>query len=438
MPSYYQGTHTGQEVDAGLDIILAADRGIDALPEATDADHLLGVENGAAKKVAVSALQRDALEAFVKERKNGDYYERDTLSGTETGNEVKFTMGADRIPMKELTVTVLRGQVQTLSVTVEPETIHINQQIVNGRFSGTSGWSATRGSQSASGGVYTYKVTAVGSAYDENRTQTSANIMWNSLHKFYMTFDVKCSRAGATFRLARTSTNNAIYGTCTDADTWYTFSGVIQPTSTTNTSAWFMWTNAHSLPAAVNDTFSMQNVMIIDLTAIFGAGNEPANASAVRALLPSDYYAYTLDTPLSRLHGQTAYGDYLGETYTIDIPAAAEGADLTWYVTVGKLYDNEGGDIYDVPAKTVPSFLGYNRIFCADVPSDDPSMPDPDYGTVTAAVRLDPTMVYNSIVNSGARSLTALKSVANTEETAEEANEEPVEETVEEPEEEKR
>lgn len=430
MPSYYQGTHTGQEVDAGLDIILAADRGIDALPEATDADHLLGVENGAAKKVAVSALQRDALEAFVKEKKNGDYYERPTLSGKETGNEVKFSMGADRIPMNELTVTVLRGQVPTLSVTVEPETVMANQLV---RF-GTPYWTNVSGQATISvSGTDTMVMTktantAQTSDYSFRMGQTAP---WRLGHKYFVSATITPDKLTTMFfgnHDHKRATFSALpAGVATPVSEVFTL-----PATETDVT-YMVWMANQSAGYTQGEKILLKDIMLIDLTVMFGVDNEPGTVADFLNAFPNASSFMSADrtgTKMSRLNGQTLFSDYLGETYTIDLPDIPElGADLTWYVTDGKLYDNESSDVYDVPKKTVPTFLGYNRIFCSDVPTDDPSTFDPDYGSVAAAVRLDPTMVYESITNtiSGSRSVTRLAK-AEVEEKTEEPEEAPEEE----------
>lgn len=43
---------------------------------------------------------------------------------------------------------------------------------------------------------------------------------------------------------------------------------------------------------AVGDTWTFKNVMIIDLTAMFGTGNEPTTVEEFRALFPDSYYPY--------------------------------------------------------------------------------------------------------------------------------------------------
>ena len=43
---------------------------------------------------------------------------------------------------------------------------------------------------------------------------------------------------------------------------------------------------------AVDDTVTFNNLMLCDLTAMFGAGNEPATVEEFRALFPLDFYAY--------------------------------------------------------------------------------------------------------------------------------------------------
>ena len=123
--------------------------------------------------------------------------------------------------------------------------------------------------------------------------------------------------------------------------------------------------------------------IICDLTQMFGAGNEPATASAFQALFPKDYYPYNTGeiTCVSAVNGNE-YGDItiqLGQTVyggTLDVTNGALTVDRIYIDASTKTwsYNSSAGDtkVFTFTITTIKSAGLISNRFSTDIPSGTP------------------------------------------------------------------
>ena len=164
-----------------------------------------------------------------------------------------------------------------------------NQLIENGNFASVSDWSKTGCNISANNNVLTATIT---SAADTVRIQTKTPYFLNG-HKYFYTLTIKPPKRILMLINGQRSTSgtftikSAFYA---EADSTSVFNGIFSPT----TDGYYINIYFNRNEAlAVNDVVEISNVMCIDLTQMFGAGNEPSTAAEFKAIFPNDYYAYT-------------------------------------------------------------------------------------------------------------------------------------------------
>ena len=113
------------------------------------------------------------------------------------------------------------------------------------------------------------------------------------------------------------------------------------------------------------DEFKIKNVMLFDLTQMFGAGNEPATVAEFRELFPLDYYAYNAgtETTVGAVNGNS------GTTISVTFPALGKnlynpaddyyGQGKFWQTTNGAVVSNN--DYYASPLIPVEPSTQYTR-----------------------------------------------------------------------------
>lgn len=202
--------------------------------------------------------------------------------------------------------------------------IEWNQLVQNGDFSnGTTGWSTTRGTLSASGGVLTCTRSEAGFVTIGRQWSNSYDVQ---NHKCFVAFDVSVSNTSLSIRGsisdASINTNTFENGTTlAQTNTFYRKEYIYTPTSS---GAYYL--RIGSDMTSINGTISLKNVIVVDLTKCFGAGNEPSTVADFKALFAKSYYAYDSGTTtcVSAVNGDT-YGHYtasLGRTVyggTLDV-----------------------------------------------------------------------------------------------------------------------
>jgi len=117
-------------------------------------------------------------------------------------------------------------------------------------------------------------------------------------HKYFYSCEVKGS-VGADLRLRLDGGHTMKDFAGTGA--WQTVDGIATRISSYAVSNFSVWDKRES----GWDEVQFKNYMVIDLTAMFGAGNEPATVAAFRELFPEDYYEYNSgeETCVSAVNG---------------------------------------------------------------------------------------------------------------------------------------
>lgn len=139
-----------------------------------------------------------------------------------------------------------------------------NQLVRNGNFENTGYWSARYGSLSASNNVATLTIEQPNSASRIEQEFTFTG------HKYYVVVNIKGS---ITSKISVLCGSNYLYQSYLNtANQWNKYEGII----TANGSYFRIYVDSETI-AVINDTFQFKNIMFIDLTAIYGAGNEPTS-----------------------------------------------------------------------------------------------------------------------------------------------------------------
>ena len=182
------------------------------------------------------------------------------------------------------------GEIATIEK-IKGRTLVFNQLIQNGNFDGTNAWGSLNGSISAVNNVCTYTISNITETSYENRLNANGYNFLNHIegHKYLYTFDCKLPKDGVRIILSPTANIGADTGLNTTENNWLRASAILSP-GALSAIIWLRVVNPSVL--SVGDEIQFANVMIIDLTQMFGAGNEPATAEEFKAQFPLDYYAY--------------------------------------------------------------------------------------------------------------------------------------------------
>lgn len=162
-----------------------------------------------------------------------------------------------------------------------------NQLVQNGNFAnGTTNWQTVNGSAEVSSGVLTFTCT---SANTNSSIRQNNDSKYKNTHKFFVSGMVKPS---VTRSVSIYLSGHWITAQNVDANIWHNIKGIVNGTGSNGEFG------VYPFPAtpAVNDTCDIKNINVIDLTKMFGAGNEPSTVEEFEALYPLDYYDYNAGT----------------------------------------------------------------------------------------------------------------------------------------------
>lgn len=166
-------------------------------------------------------------------------------------------------------------------------TVVWNQKVQNGNFTSTSNWTNYRSTGSVANNIYTL----VGNANEVycSILQDVGSVVG---HKYYIRGEVMTPDSDIS--QIRISFDNSISGgqLSPSAGTWYKQS-LIRTAVDTQGRAEALLYHATSINGK---TLNVRNVFVLDLTLMFGVGNEPTTTSAVEQLFSLGYYAYSLPT----------------------------------------------------------------------------------------------------------------------------------------------
>ena len=233
--------------------------------------------------------------------------------------------------------------------------IEWNQLIRNGNFSeGREYFSSNNCSLSASGGVLT--VTANAGTSNKNFSVDANTSIYSAVgHKYFYSFWVKVSTTSIGARFAFTPlANNGLMTNALTANVDTHIQGIKECTTSAKARMyWYPW-GSSTYDTTGTEYAQVHDVILIDLTEMFGAGNEPSTVEEFRVLFPNDYYEYNdgEKTTVSAVNGkpytqvniplgQTVYGGKLnvltGEL-TVD-KAMVDLRTLNWTYTSDTGFD---------------------------------------------------------------------------------------------------
>lgn len=161
-------------------------------------------------------------------------------------------------------------------------------------------------------------------------------------HKYY--FACKFNPAADGYPYLR---NNTAFGTAavfgaktTRAGEWGSYENIVSATATGGP-AWYLGNGGSTSQIQIGDSFSIKDLMCIDLTAIFGAGNEPSTVDEFKALFPNDYYAYNAgeETLVSAVNGDPY------RVVTIDLDGTRYGGTLN--LLTGEMRVDKASIVYN-------------------------------------------------------------------------------------------
>lgn len=165
-----------------------------------------------------------------------------------------------------------------------------NQFVENGNFASTSGWVGDNCTISASDNVGTITIGSMSTTPNINRL----DITPENGHTYYMSVEVNPTETMAAAALAISS---SIYkARMTDIPTgWHKISGIVTTGSDSLLNRTMLYLN-YGTGDNTGKTVSVRNYMTIDLTQMFGAGNEPATVAEFERMFPEAYYPYSAPT----------------------------------------------------------------------------------------------------------------------------------------------
>ena len=168
---------------------------------------------------------------------------------------------------------------------IKGNTLVWNQLVENGNFADTSVWAGNNATYTVSDNVASVLASA---QYGGIQKQTSYKA-----HTYLVCADLKLTTASSYLTVSlRPTASIAIRGTSTTD--WQHLAQIF-----TATEGLVYYPRIIDTRTSDFDTFYVRNVMLFDLTQMFGAGNEPTSISEFTSLFSLPYYAYDAGSLLS-------------------------------------------------------------------------------------------------------------------------------------------
>ena len=134
-------------------------------------------------------------------------------------------------------------------------------------------------------------------------------------HKYYISASL-CASKGCTVSCEYVTNSGLQLGTL-DSNTWTKLSTLYTSTDALSKKG-LLYMNDNS----VGDTLKAKNMMIVDLTKMFGSGNEPSTPEEFEAMFPTDYYPYNVGELMSASVNEVIYLDTKNKETSYPIPQA--------------------------------------------------------------------------------------------------------------------
>ncbi len=180
---------------------------------------------------------------------------------------------------------------------IKGNTLVWNQLCINGNFAdGLTNWSLGTCSASVADNVAT--IVPVG-AYARLYRSSAFTVV--SGHKYMLSAEIK--KTAALDVLAIHSSGSSMFSSLWSlgseaVNTWVRYAG-ISTASTSGSNNLYVCDSQQKDTEGTYATRYVRNVMVFDLTAMFGAGNEPSTVAEFEALFPKPYYPYSEPALLS-------------------------------------------------------------------------------------------------------------------------------------------
>lgn len=241
-----------------------------------------------------------------------------------------------------------------------------NQLINNGNFETTSGWAQSGSTFTVSDNVCHIKSN---SNLDTSRIQKQTTPRFRAGHKYYYTlYIVPPKNNQLLINTARlTSGTITLRARTLVAETPLLIEYIY---SATDDSQGFRIYYNRNANLTANDVTDISNVMVIDLTEIFGAGNEPETVEEFKAIYPNDYYDYNTGTYWIDSISSTI--DFLFELLNI-FDVDCEQSHLSGFEAnehylsmLNMMEDTNDGNSSDILDK-IGNLFGLKRAFSVDV-----------------------------------------------------------------------
>lgn len=181
-------------------------------------------------------------------------------------------------------------------------TIVWNQLVQNGNFAdGITGWElvgSTYGVVSVANGVTTMTI------IDNPPNHYTPSLRRMDLpmtifnHKVYLRADVYGTKT-SVWRFEYGGGGNGVQFNNISGGAWVTISSIMQRSTAQTSGNITIYPYYTSASWSANDTWSIRNIKLIDLTLMFGAGNEPTSVEEFESMFPLDYYDYNAGQLLS-------------------------------------------------------------------------------------------------------------------------------------------
>lgn len=175
-------------------------------------------------------------------------------------------------------------------------TYAFNQLCEHGNFDSLSGWDKTRGNLSISDNILTYTITEVGS--DTNANRIYRDIYKGANHKVLVSFDM-LSQVNAFGGIRLVNSQVSKTDIPVSANIWTRISTIFSASGDNEN----LWLGFGQMNAQIGDEVKVKNVIVIDLTQMFGStiadyiysletAQAGAGVSFFKALFDKDYYPY--------------------------------------------------------------------------------------------------------------------------------------------------
>lgn len=139
-------------------------------------------------------------------------------------------------------------------------------------------------------------------------------------HKYYMCASL-CASKECTVSCEYVTNSRLQLGTL-DSNTWTKLSTLYTSTDALSKKG-LLYMNDNS----VGDTLKAKNMMLVDLTKMFGTGNEPSTPEEFEAMFPADYYSYNAGELMSAPVNEVIYFDTKNQETSYPIPQAILALD---------------------------------------------------------------------------------------------------------------